>query len=464
MLAVVVGAIAFSCGSAKPTNTVTVQIGAAFPRTGASATPEWGDAMSLAVAHANSALSKQPYKGLQFQLIQNDSLGQPAASVAAAQALVKAGVKALITDTSPDHNAVNLTYYDADTGNDLNVPLLTVGGTSPSINDPEAISNFADGGTNAPAQSGLRNEKGWSFRMAMSSIPQAKVLAQILYAKGTKGDTNGDGKFKIAIYAIDDSFGNPFSNGIRDAARALNPNAKIEQMFHATTVAVATYNWAADVAKLCDDHNENTNETDGVPDAIIEVTQPTFTVAVVNAYKTGQYTVPFLHTHSFRAASIVQSLGDKVNDHEGTSPVVSEDNASGTLFDTELKKATGSGPSGFTAHAYDAVFAVELATVLASKSLDDPSQVTGEQVRDALKKINDTAGTKVFAGPDEFAKASKLIADGKAINYEGASSTLDWDATNRVINNISHFVVKAQQFVDLEKYDCVSSADCLKKQ
>ena len=52
----------------------------------------------------------------------------------------------------------------------------------------------------------------------------------------------------------------------------------------------ADYNWTANLDTL----------NAGQPDAFIEITLPTFTIAVVKAYGTGGYTTPFFHTHSFR--------------------------------------------------------------------------------------------------------------------------------------------------------------------
>ena len=44
-----------------------------------------------------------------------------------------------------------------------------------------------------------------------------------------------------------------------------------------------------------------------------------------------------------------------------------------------------------------------------------------------MYKAVDPAGTVIHAGKDEFAKALKLIADGKPIKYEGVIGPVEFD-------------------------------------
>jgi len=103
---------------------------------------------------------------------------------------------------------------------------------------------------------------------------------------------------------------------------------------------------------------------------------------------------------------------------------------------------------------------IMLAAAAASKDLADPTQVTGAQIRDALRTINAPNGTVVRTGPDEFAKAIMLLSENKPINYEGASGPVDFDSNLNIIDRIVHWKVVGGQFVDIAKYDCVASAAC----
>jgi ABC-type branched-subunit amino acid transport system substrate-binding protein len=49
------------------------------------------------------------------------------------------------------------------------------------------------------------------------------------------------------------------------------------------------------------------------------------------------------------------------------------------------------------------------------------------QAADALRKAVDPAGEPIYAGKDEFAKALKLISEGKPIRYEGVIGPVNFD-------------------------------------
>ena len=53
---------------------------------------------------------------------------------------------------------------------------------------------------------------------------------------------------------------------------------------------------------------------------------------------------------------------------------------------------------------------------------EDPAKI-----KDAMYKAVDPAGTPIFAGKDEFAKALGLIKDGKPIRYEGVIGPVAFD-------------------------------------
>jgi hypothetical protein len=111
---------------------------------------------------------------------------------------------------------------------------------------------------------------------------------------------------------------------------------------------------------------------------------------------------------------------------------------------------------------YDGAFMFALATLKASKGLADPTIVTGAQIRDAMKDLNDLDGEVIRVGPAEFAKAAQAIADDRPINYEGASGPCEFDAYGRAKNRISHWRVTDGQAIDVGVYDCVEDATCPK--
>lgn len=90
----------------------------------------------------------------------------------------------------------------------------------------------------------------------------------------------------------------------------------------------------------------------------------------------------------------------------------------------EAFKATGADPAApYAAHGYDATFMMALA-------IEKAGAADRAKIKDALRAISDGKGEVVR--PGEWAKAKKLIADGKDINYEGASGSADFDENGDV--------------------------------
>ena len=87
-------------------------------------------------------------------------------------------------------------------------------------------------------------------------------------------------------------------------------------------------------------------------------------------------------------------------------------------------KATGNSPEApYAAHGYDAVFLVALA-------IEKAGSADRAKIKEALRSV--ASGPGEVIRPGEWAKAKKLIAEGKDINYEGAVGNNDFDANGDV--------------------------------
>src|SRR2546428_10176331 len=144
----------------------------------------------------------------------------------------------------------------------------------------------------------------------------------MLVSAGTRGDVNGDGKLKLAIYASDDPYGHGFSDALKKDVMHFSSQAVVEQLFHDVKAVPTEYDWAADVAKLTDKHNVTTGKTDGVPDAVVVISFPKFEVQFTQAYLESKSRVRLLHTHNFRAVRVLEALSTAVEGPEGTSQAV----------------------------------------------------------------------------------------------------------------------------------------------
>jgi ABC-type branched-subunit amino acid transport system substrate-binding protein len=348
---------------------------------------------------------------------------------------------------------VNMLNYDGDVQHQLDVPIVCMACTSPAIDNPEA--NDAD----PVKQAALRNGKGWNFRTTLSDTYQARMVVRMLVS-ANKGDANADGKFKLSIYASDDPYGHGFSDAIKADALKTHPGAIIEQVYHDVKANPADYDWAADVAKVTD--KKSHGKPDALPDAVVEITFPKFSAGFTKAYLASGTKVRLVHTHNFRAARIIETLKASVEGQEGTSQAVLGEGVSGQAFADDLKSSTGQPPAFRDAAAYDAAMTVMLAALQAAerRHLSDPALVSGSEIRDAMRAINNPKGERVNAGAAGLARALELLASGKPMDYQGASGPCDFDEHGDVVTQLARFTVQGGKFVDVDRFDCLKDASC----
>jgi ABC-type branched-subunit amino acid transport system substrate-binding protein len=195
----------------------------------------------------------------------------------------------------------------------------------------------------------------------------------------------------------------------------------------------------------------------------MEVTFPQYTAALMNAYRDLGSNIRFLHTHTFRFVSVLQTLANLVEGQEGTSHVVLDTGRDGETpvaqaFSDRFLQATRVSPSFWDSNSYDAAMSIILAALAAGKG--DPRAVTPTQVRDALATINNASGVPVTGSPSDLRKALETFRNGGLINYQGASGNVDFDANGNVLNKVAYWSVTQNRFQDQRVYDCETSSTC----
>ncbi|MGQ0503870.1 MAG: ABC transporter substrate-binding protein [Myxococcaceae bacterium] len=448
-----------ACGPRADTGpTQTIALGAVIDRTGFNAEPSWADAIKLAERNANAGLNRlsggAPFK---FTITFADTANEPAIAVSRGTEMVRNGAKALITDTSQADLELNKLAYDADTTNDLNVPIECGGCTSGTINNPTYLDT-----ANPPdlvAQAALRNGQKWNFRSIMSTKFISQILVNLML-QNSNGDANNDGKFKISYVGSDEVFGRGAVKDLRTYATNLHPSSVpiIEELYHPRDADPNSFNWSELAQRLTD--NQTNGIGDGAPDVVVVANFAQQQAAFVKAYRQGGYVPRLLHYHTFRISSALQSLGSLGDGVEGVSHVLLDDGASGENFSVEYENRYGIPVVYRDAIYYDNAMTLLLATMIAIQGLPDPTQVTGAQIRDAMLKTSVGGGEVVRTGPEEFARAVELIQQGKAINYEGASSPMDFDANGNVVGRLAQYRAESGKFVDVKIYDCVKADTC----
>jgi branched-chain amino acid transport system substrate-binding protein len=138
--------------------------------------------------------------------------------------------------------------------------------------------------------------------------------------------------------------------------------------------------------------------------------------------------------------SLVTAIGEgKLDGFIGTK--IGRSETPGTAMYADMAKAAGLDPAAsFAPQAYDAAFLIGLAI-----------QKLGKDSRDglsaALREVATAPGETIY--PGEWEKAKKLIAEGKDINYEGASGSQEFDEAGDVPGVIIEMVVAGPGFKEV---------------
>ena len=453
-----------ACSGSKQEAKTTISIGAIYDDTGANANLYWEQARAMAVSQMNDALDKSAHgKNLRFSLESrghqnNKDSGAYAQSLA--RELAALGVRSLFTDISAVSAFVNGLNYDATTP--LALPIVCTPCTGDAFNNPAATD------ADAVKQAGFRDLDNWLRRTSIVASPQTGYQIQEMFSRSPNGlndgDMNGDGITKLSIYVAGSAGGTANFTTISNAAKKYYPGTATNLVFEqingpAESDDPAAYpSYDADLAKLADSHNETSGADDGYPDFIVVYVYAPSAAAIAKSYSLANLSPrpAMVHSASSMRAIFVQQIGDYANGHEGIGNEVFAANASGTKFAADFATATGAPPAGYDSNMYDALVTNMLGVLKAALPLDDPTLVTGEQVRAALDTINVPEAQVVGTGADEFKKAIDAIGAGQDFNYDGASGPCDFDAVGDVRGNVSVWQIQNQKFQSLRLWDCIN--------
>jgi ABC-type branched-subunit amino acid transport system substrate-binding protein len=140
----------------------------------------------------------------------------------------------------------------------------------------------------------------------------------------------------------------------------------------------------------------------------------------------------FLYCDGTRSFDIAKAVGaENVEGKWGTAPGAAKTD-SYDVFVSDYRAEYGVlPPLPFITNAYDATAVIGLAAYAAKvKGLP----MTSTNIRDQLRTVANPPGELIK--PGEFKKAFELLDQGKAINYEGAAGSVDFDASGDVITPI----------------------------
>lgn len=151
----------------------------------------------------------------------------------------------------------------------------------------------------------------------------------------------------------------------------------------------------------------------------------------------------FIGTDGLRDEALIKEVGAKaLATSFFSSPTSPADNAAQgllhKLFNDEFKAGAD---KAFVDQTYDATFMSALA-------IEKAGSADRTKIAAALRAV--ASGKGEVVRPGEWAKAKKLIAEGKALTYVGAGGAYVFDAKGDVKGNIGKFVVDGAKYKQVE--------------
>ena len=275
----------------------------------------------------------------------------------------------------------------------VSIPILTsvtgpakVVQVSPASSSPTLTQLARDGKTN-----------GVFFRTITSDALQGTAAAKYALDQGLK---------KLSILHVNNDFGVNMVREFSSAYKALG----------GTIVSDTPYN-----EKQAAYQAEVTAAMAGAPDALYLVGFPVDGATIARTWISQGGPAKFLLNDGMNDKGFVDAVGAKyLNEAYGTSSGTDE-TPSTKYFNENYKAFSNIDPAAPAAvQAYDAGAIVGLAIAQAGKG-------DAGAIKDAMRKVLSADGTVIHAGKDEFAKALKLIKDGKPIKYEGVIGAVAFD-------------------------------------
>lgn len=275
----------------------------------------------------------------------------------------------------------------------VSIPILT------SVTGPAKVVQMSPA-SSSPTLTALGREgktNGVFFRTITSDALQGVAAAKYALDQGFK---------KLAVIHVNNDFGVNMVNEFSKAYKALGGEI----------ISVTPYN-----EKQPSYQAEVTAAMTGAPDGLYLISYPVDGATIARQWISQGGVAKFLLNDGMNSSEFIANVGAKYLDDafgtsSGTNPTPSTD-----YFMKNYKEFSGIDPSNPAAdRSYDAGAIVGLAIAQAGKA--EPAAI-----KEAINKVLDPKGEVIHAGKDEFAKALKLIKEGKPIKYEGVIGPVSFD-------------------------------------
>ena len=375
-LVAAVGLVIAACGGDDEPDAEPLKIGYLGDFSGPIAEfgPVIQTGVELAIEHINAAGG---VLGQPVELVTGDTRVDTVQGVEEARRLVDVeGVHAIV---GPLSSTVTIAVAESVTG-PAGVPTVSPSATSPSIT--------------------VADDSGYLFRSTISDAAQGVVLADL---------ASDEGYDNVAVLFRNDAYGQGLADAFEAAFDGTVTSASIEQ---GATSYLSELRAAAD----------------GGATVLIAIAFPAEALIFIRESLEHSIFSEFLFVDGTKSQDLIDGIGEEfLNGSKGTAPGGGPANAATRAWDAAYIDAHGELPAlPFVREAYDAVIAIALAAELAGST-------DGAAIRDALPRVAAPGGDDVIPGPEGIAIAMAAVGDGDDVNYEGAATTLDWNAAGDVL-------------------------------
>ncbi len=255
------------------------------------------------------------------------------------------------------------------------------------------------------------------FRTAPSDAYQGAVLSRLLKAKGFKN---------IAITYVNNDYGKGFAGALKAAFEADGGKVAASEA-HEDGKA----DYRAEIGSL---------SSHGAEILVVLAYAGGSGQNIIRQALEGGDFEKFAGGDGIVADKLISGVGKGKLEGIIATRVGSPELAGAALFAKAAKEAKLDPKAIFAAQSYDAAFLLALA-------IEKNGSAERKGVNKALRAVASAPGVVIL--PGEWAKAKKLIAAGKDINYEGASGSHEFDAAGDVPGVIIETTVKGDKFVDI---------------
>ena len=366
----------------------TFRIGALCPVTG-SGSPFGSGMQKMIIAAAEAVNAGGGAAGRKIEIVSEDTQTSPQAAVLAAKKLIDVNkVQAVLGTWS---SGVSLAVVPLT--NDANIILMNTSG-APALSVPPA------------------NAKGLSYRFQATNDRFGRAFAEICEKEGFK---------RPATMAFNNASGIGNTEGFRKAWEA-----KGHKVVESVVYEPSQPTYRSELQKVLAAN----------PDVIVTGSYLADTTIIMREWYQSGEPVKWVMPGWAASPDLVKAVGPDVVEGIISVDSVSNENApSYKAYDEAYRKATGQpGQSNvYAAMTWDMVHALALA-IEAANSTDTAA------INAKIREVSNPAGQQVYT----YAEAKEALKKGK-INFEGASSVLDFDQYGDVTPDFGVFFIEGGQ-------------------